>query len=205
MKAVIRAVLLDPEAADNGSAKKLREPVLRLAHWMRAFNAKSASGRFQIRTLNDPLYALAQTPLRAPSVFNFFRPSYTPPNSSLATRGMVSPEMQITAEPSVTGYLNFMQNVIPYGAGTAHDVKADYSVELALATQPPLLVYRIDLLMLGGGMSSTLRNQIISALNAVYYTAPTSANAARLEQSRQYRVYMAILLAMASPEYLAQR
>ncbi|ELX08394.1 hypothetical protein Jab_2c04420 [Janthinobacterium sp. HH01] len=205
MQAVIRAVLLDPEAADTGSAKKLREPVLRMANWMRAFNAKSASGRFQIHITDDPLYALAQSPLRAPSVFNFFRPSYTPPNTSLSMRGLVAPEMQITGEPSVTGYLNFIQYLVPYGAGSLRDVQPDYSAELALTGQPALLVDRINLLLLNGGMTSTLRNQIISAVNSVNIPPPSAAFPTRTDDARRNRVYLAIVLAMASPEYLAQR
>lgn len=205
MRAVIRAVLLDPEAADNGSAKKLREPVLRLANWMRAFNAKSSSGRYHLTITDDPLLALGQTPLRAPSVFNFFRPAYTPPNSSLSAQGLVAPEMQITGEPSVTGYLNYMQWVIPSGAGAGQDIKADYSAELALAAQPAQLLDRVNLLLVGGGMSTTLRNQIISALNTIKLPAATGNNAAQIEAARKNRVYMAIYLTMASPEYLAQR
>ncbi|WP_229212165.1 DUF1800 family protein [Duganella sp. HH105] len=205
MQAVIRAVLLDPEAADTGSAKKLREPVLRLANWLRAFNAKSASGRFQIHVTDDPLYTLAQSPLRAPSVFNFFRPSYTPPNSSLSAQGLVAPEMQITGEPSVTGYLNFIQYVIPSGSGSALDIKPDYSAELALSTQPTQLVDRLNLLLLNGGMSTTLRNQIITAVSAINVPPPSAAFPNRVDDARRNRVYLAIFLAMASPEYLAQR
>lgn len=205
MRAVLRAILLDPEAADNGSAKKLREPILRLTHWMRAFNAKSTSGRFELPGMDDALNGLAQTPLRSPSVFNFFRPSYTPPNTSLSAQGLQAPEMQITGEPSVTGYLNFMQWVIPTGVGVNHDVKADYSAELALAGQPAQLVDRVNLLLLSGAMSTTLRNQILSALNAVYMPKPSSSNAAQIDAGLINRVYLAIYLTMASPEYLAQR
>ncbi|NVD73465.1 DUF1800 domain-containing protein [Duganella sp. BJB1802] len=204
MRAVVRAVLLDPEAADNGSAKKLREPVLRLANWMRAFNAKAASGRFQLPNLDDPLNGLGQTPLRSPSVFNFFRPSYSPPNTTLSARGLVAPEMQITAEPSVTGYLNYMQSIIPRGAGMARDIMGDYRTELALAAQPAQLMDRINLLLTNGAMSSTLRNQIISALNSIGLPAATAGNAATVDAARKNRVYMAIYLTMASPEYLAQ-
>ncbi|GJJ02123.1 hypothetical protein RugamoR64_26610 [Duganella rhizosphaerae] len=205
MRAVIRAVLLAPEAQDTGAAKKLREPVLRLANWMRAFNAKSASGHFQITTTDSVLGALAQTPLRSPSVFNFFRPTYMPPNTSLSAQGLVAPEMQITGEPSVTGYLNFMQEVIPYGVGALGDVKGDYSAEMALAAQPALLLDRLNLLLLSGGMSTTLRNQIISTLNTITLPVANSSNASEVASARKNRVCMAIFLTMASPEYLAQR
>jgi uncharacterized protein (DUF1800 family) len=205
MRAVIRAVLLDPEAADNGSSKKLREPVLRLANWMRAFNATSATGRFPLGALDDPLTGLSQTVLRSPSVFNFYRPQYTPPNTALATANMVAPEMQITGEPSVTGYLNYMQTAIPTGVGGGRDVQANYATELALAPTPDKLVDHLKLLLLDGAMSTTLRNQIIGALNSIVMPKATGTNTTQIDSARKSRVYMAIYLTMASPEYLAQR
>ncbi len=205
MRAVIRAVLLDPEASTTGSAKKLREPVLRLANWMRTFNVKSNSGRFLMPVTDDALIGLGQTPLRAPSVFSFFRPSYTPPNSALSSANMVAPEMQITGEPSVTGYLNYMQAVIPNGAGNNRDIQPDYKAELALVSQPTQLVDRINLLLLGGQMSSTLRNQIVSALNTINIPAVNALNSSTVATATKNRVYLAIYLTMASPEYLAQR
>ena len=197
MKAVIKAVLLDPEArtltpADN-TAGKLREPVLRLANWLRAFHATSSSGRFQMGSLDDPLWELAQTPMRSPSVFNFFRPEYVPPNSSIAAANKFSPEMQITQEMSVTGYLNFMRDAIQNGTGISNDIKADYTAELALAGTPDLLVDRVNLLLMQNQMSSTLRAQILAAINS----NPNNSNI--------NRVYLAIFLTMASPEYLVQK
>jgi uncharacterized protein (DUF1800 family) len=197
MKAVIKAVLLDPEArtftpADN-NAGKLREPVLRLANWLRAFHATSSSGRFQMGNLDDPLYGLAQTPMRSPSVFNFFRPEYVPPNSSIALANKFSPEMQITQEMSVTGYLNFMRDAIQNGTGISNDIKADYTAELALARTPDLLVDRVNLLLMQNQMSSTLRAQILAAINS------------NPNNSDINRVYLAIFLTMASPEYLVQK
>jgi uncharacterized protein (DUF1800 family) len=197
MQAVIKAVLLDSEALtpqpSNNSAGKLREPVIRLAHWMRAFNATSSSGRFQIGNLDDPLFALGQTPMRSPTVFNFFRPEYIPPNTSIAAANLFAPEMQITEETSVVGYLNYMHNAIVNGTGTAHSVKADYTAELALAATPDQLVDRINLLLMQNQMSSTLRSQILAAINS----NPNNTNI--------NRVYLAIFLAMASPEYIVQK
>ena len=205
MRAVIRAVLLDPEAASNGSAKKLREPVLRLANWMRAFNAKSNNGRFLMTQTDDAVNGLGQSPFRSPSVFNFYRPSYTPPNTSLSAASMVAPEMQITGEPSVIGYLNFMQLVVPYGTGVSRDIVPDYSAELALAAQPAQLVDHLALLLMGGEMSSTMRNQLVTAVTALPVPTATASNAQAVTTAKTYRVWLAIYLTMASPEYLAQR
>lgn len=205
MQAVIRAILLDPEAADTGRPKKLREPVLRLSNWLRAFSGTSTSGRFLVSMMDDPLSTIGQTPLRSPSVFNFFRPTYTPPNTTLAAAGMEAPEMQLVSEPSVTGYLNFMRSVIPEGLGTNQDIQANYYKELELIATPEALVDRVKLLLYAGNMSTTLRSQIVSAVSAVPLPRLTATNGPEVLAARKNRVYMTVYLAMASPEYLAQR
>ncbi len=207
MKAVIKAVLLDTEArADvnisDANAGKLREPVLRLANWMRSFGAKSTSSRFLMGNLDDPLNGLGQTPMRAPSVFNYYRPGYLPPNTSLASANLVAPEFQITGETSIVGYLNFMRDVIPNGTGTARDVKADYSNLIPLADTPEKLLDQINLLLMANQMSSALRAQILAASNSVSISA---TNAASADTARKNRVYLSIFLTMASPEYLVQQ
>ncbi|MRW93018.1 DUF1800 family protein [Duganella sp. FT80W] len=205
MKAVIRAILLDSEARSVGSNAKLREPILRLANWLRAFNAKSDSGYFRVQPMEDVLTNLGQTTMRPASVFNFYRPSYTPPNSALASAGMVAPEMQITSEPEVVGYLNFMQYTVQYGFGRYNDIKPDYTTENTLILQPEALVDRINLLLYGGAMSTQLRNQIISAINGVVIEDPRPWNGTVIAKAKRNRVYLAVFLAMAAPEYLVQK
>ncbi|MDN2671610.1 DUF1800 domain-containing protein [Janthinobacterium sp. SUN026] len=209
MQAVIRAVLLDPDAlAPAGSSLrtgKLREPLVRLGNWMRAFHAKDAALQYRIYYLSDPLSGLGQNPMNAPSVFNYFRPSYVPPNSALATAGLVAPEMQITSEPSVTGYLNFMQDAIRGGVAENSAVQADYSAELALADQPAALLDRVNLLLMSGNMSSRLRGKILAAVTSIAIPAASGSNAAQVTTAKTYRVHLAIFLAMASPEYLVQK
>ncbi|UGQ47611.1 DUF1800 domain-containing protein [Massilia endophytica] len=209
MKSVLAAVLLDPEArpaTPSASSGRLREPIVRLANWMRAFDAKSTSGRYLLANLDDPLTGLGQTPLHSPSVFNFYRPNYVPPGGSVAGAGLVAPEMQIASEPSVTGYVNFLQDLVPKGVGRNWDIKATYPTELTLALNPGALVDRINLLVLNGMMSSTLRSQILAAVTAVPQPVPNGATNANLVlQAKMNRVYLAIFLAMASPEYLVSK
>ncbi|MBI3730767.1 MAG: DUF1800 family protein [Burkholderiales bacterium] len=207
MRAVIKAILLDNEARNDttltfANTGKLREPVLRLANWMRAFNVNSTSGRFLLTSTDDPLSGLSETPMRSPTVFNFYRPGYVPPNSGIASAGLVSPEMQITGETSVVGYLNFMRDVIPNGIGSSRDVKADYSSLIALAATPDQLVDQLNLTMMSNQMSSNLRSQILTAANSV--TIPTN-NTANADTAKKNRVYLSIFLTMASPEYLVQK
>jgi uncharacterized protein (DUF1800 family) len=72
LKAVLRAVLLHPEArVFSNTSGKLREPVLRLSAFLRAFPHVSDTGRWRIGNTDSPASSLGQTPLRAPSVFNF--------------------------------------------------------------------------------------------------------------------------------------
>jgi len=205
MRAVIRAILLDPEALDSSKSKKIREPVLRLANLLRAFNTKSASGWYLTWGTSDPNNALAQSVLESSSVFNFYRPSYSPAGSALAAAGMVAPELQITTLPSVVGYLNMTQDVITQGFGQNNDMRLDYSNELALYEQPEQLVERMNMLLLNGTMSTALRTQMVAALNSVVQPVPKSWNGSDVTIAKNNRIYLAIFLAMASPEYIVQK
>jgi uncharacterized protein (DUF1800 family) len=111
MKAVVYAVLMDPEARDEAQAAtpgagKLREPVLRVTAWLRAVEAKSTTGRFLMGQTDDPAASIGRTPIRAPSVFGFFRPGYLPPDTSIAQATLVAPEMRTTHAISVAGWLD---------------------------------------------------------------------------------------------------
>ena len=136
MKAVVRAVLLDPEAradpdAGRLRAGKLREPILRITAWMRAFNVRSISGDWAYYFTGDPVTSIGQTPLQSPSVFNFFRPGYVPPQSEAGRAGLVVPEMQITSETTVASYLNVVESTVGYfGTGFLLDLNTDYAAEM---------------------------------------------------------------------------
>jgi uncharacterized protein (DUF1800 family) len=206
MRAVIRAVLLDAEARNPNltpTTGKVREPVLRFVQWMRAFNVKSADGRFLLGSTSDPASGLAYSPMRSGSVFNFYRPGYIPPNSKVGNAGLVSPESQVTNETSVVGYLNFMRNAISSGVGTAtnniRDIQPDYATELTLADNPGALLDRVDMLIAAGKLSDGTRDQIRNAIASVAIGTANPAN------DRRNRVNLAIFLVMSSPEYLAQK
>ncbi len=204
MKAVIRAVLLDQEARApaSGNNGKLREPAIRLVHWMRSFNATSADGRFLLTTTIDPSTQLSQMPMYAPSVFNFFRPGYIPPNSNVGAAGMFAPEAQIINETSIPGYLNYMRGVITSGIGARTnnvlDIQANYNAELSLANNPDALIDRVALLLTAGNLSATTRATIRAAIASVNIGTTTAA------ADQRNRVNLAIYLLMASPEYIFQ-
>ena len=194
LKAVVRAILLDVEARDDAIAGtategKLREPIMRLTGWARAFAASSPSDAWPIGDTSSSSTRLAQSPGRSQSVFNFFRPGYTPPNSAIASAGLVAPEFQITNEPSVIAYVNYMAALVASGAG---DFKADYSTISALAPDSAGLVDEVDIL-LGAGAERGDQGQHQGAVDSI--PAGSTAN----------RVNTAILLTLAAPEYLVQR
>jgi uncharacterized protein (DUF1800 family) len=195
LKAVLRALLLDDEARSGAAltdakAGKLREPILRLTAWARAFGANSPSDAWAIGNTSDPATRLGQSPLHSPSVFNFFRPGYVPPNSGIGSAALVAPEFQITNESSVVGYLNFMQTVVSAGRG---DTKADYSALLPLADDAVALVAEIDLLLAAGQLGDATRKTISDAVG----TITTGTDAKRLS-----RIYAAVVLVLGAPEFL---
>jgi hypothetical protein len=75
------------------------------------------------------------------------------------------------------------------------------TTEAALAYNPDALLDRVNLLLLGGQMSSTLRSQIEGAVNAI--AVPTGDQTA-INSALQARAQTAIFLTVASPEYTAQ-
>jgi uncharacterized protein (DUF1800 family) len=198
MKAVIRAILLDSEARGDPAsagqnAGKLREPVMRLTGWARAFGATSPSNAWAIGDTSSQANRLGQSKGRSPSVFNFFRPGYTPPNTAIATAGLVAPEFQITNEQTVIAYVNYMQSLIVNGTG---DFRADYGAILALAGDSAALVDEVNLLIAAGQLSSATVSSIRAAVDSIAATGTAGpAN----------RVYTAILLTLASPDYLTFR
>jgi uncharacterized protein (DUF1800 family) len=195
LKAVVKAILLDDEARSSSkltdtSFGKQREPVLRLAAWARATGATSLLDTWNIGNTSDPATRLSQSPLRSGSVFNFFRPGYVPPNSAVGTAGLVAPEFQITNESSVVGYLNYMQGVVKNGAG---DLKSAYTALLPLADTPAALVDELNVVMAAGQLSSATTTLITTAVTAI---------AATTDATRLNRIYAALVLVLAAPEFI---
>ena len=209
MAAVVKAILLDPEARNTAAAMadpnfgKLREPVVRMANWMRAFSAQSASGGWLLATTSSNT-SLSQSALASPSVFNFFRPGYSPPGTKLGNLGYVAPEFQVVDEVSSAGYINTMQSAVGNGVGSAADIKSGYATEIAIANDASALVERMNLLLLNGQMSTTLRTKMTEAVSAVAIPGG-AASQATITAALTNRAKLAIFMAMVSPEYLVQR
>ena len=215
LKAVVKAILLDPEARDPAMMNqptwgKLREPLLRVVNYARAFNAASTSGYYPLDqfTLDH-----GQDPMNAPSVFNFFLPSHSPPGP-ITQLGLVAPEFQIiNASTAITGPNYFWDDAILGGLHTQGAGNANYAVrpnitnELAMivpaaqinqnvpggpAADPDALIRRLDLALTGGTLSPPQFQIIREAL--LRLNPPTW-------QWHRERLRLAVYLIVTSPDF----
>ncbi len=148
------------------------------------------TGKWKISHLSSPNSHLGQSPLRSPSVFNFYEPDYLLPNSDLDVFGATTPELQITNETTVAGYANFIYAKINSGFSAA---KPDYSSKLELANDPDALVTNLDLLLTANQLSAEGKSIIVDAISQMR---------ANTTDQLEKRVKAAILMIMLSPDYL---
>ncbi len=205
MKAVWRAILMDPEARTPGNVRdsqygKAKEPVLRFTTLVRTLGGKSTSLRYRFSDFSNPQNSLGQSPYRAPTVFNFYDPDYVPEGGFQAA-GKFAPELQILTTTTAVGGNNFINNLIYNGqngvGGAAADrVMLDYSTLIPLATRPAVLIERLNFLLLGGKMSLPLRQQVNKAIEAL--PSATLAN-------QTDRVKAAVYLMTMGPEFTVQK
>ncbi len=199
LKAVIRAILTDPMARDVLTGidavqrAKLREPMLRFLQWGRLARLTSSDGAWSIPDLSTA-DRLAQSPMRSPSVFNFFRPGYVPLNSGVSADGFVAPEFQITDESTVVGYANFMLRHLD--GASEMKIVVDYSEWMELATDAVKLVDRLNLMLTARNLASVTVDVIVAAIKTM--PADTSVRLAN-------RVKAAFYLMLTSPDYMIQR
>ncbi len=221
---MFRTILMDDEARNlaaltSTTSGKLREPVLRIAQWARSFKLKPIAGFWKIPTGLTPwdsTLSLSQSPLQAPSVFNFFRPGYVPPSTALAASKATAPEFQIVNESTVNTYITHLQNIVqrgfhnnapsvPYTVDGSiaptyvPTVVPDYSIEIAMAHDTPALVARLNLLLCAGQLSPATLTFITNALAIDRVGVDGNAN------FKQNHVARAILFVMCSTEYLVQK
>jgi uncharacterized protein (DUF1800 family) len=203
--AVVRAILLDPEARSapaTAVAGKLGEPLLRVLRTWRALGARSASGKLNVQNIPG---LIGQGPLQAPSVFNFFSPFYAPPGEIL-DQGLVAPEMQLATEYQsslITNYLFVLgycyntapvQGCPPVPPALAPDIVViDTAPERAVAADADALVSRIADRLAGGAISPALRAEARAQVERV----PAS--------EASLRVAEALFLISTSPELALQR
>ncbi|MEO6995480.1 MAG: DUF1800 family protein [Lacunisphaera sp.] len=219
LAATLRAVLLDPEARSAGSLTdvhfgKLTEPLVRMTRLLRAFplTPRPYAGSGDNRMFLNFVYSMdEQSPLYAPTVFNFFKPGFSEPGL-ISDAGLVSPEFQIfddvTAMLETNRNYSFINSGISVGepVGTGTTMKLDLSEPLAILTAPgrthpdaqAALVDYFNQRLMGGTMSAFLRQKILD----MYTSLGTSYTYTAANELR--RVQIGLYLVMFSPEFNVQ-
>jgi uncharacterized protein (DUF1800 family) len=201
LKAVIRAILLDPEARGNIKTAprygKLREPVQMITNLGRIFPARDYTGENPSDgALASHVTQLGQDPFNSPTVFNYFSPEYIVPGTMI-----LAPEFEILNTGYAVKRTNMLHTLIFEGftanatdslRGTSLNVDEFVPAAQADATGGQL----IDLLnvrMMHGAMTQAQKDTIMTAVQAV----PAS--------NLSLRVRTAAYLIAASSQYQIQR
>ncbi len=196
LQAVIRAILLDPEARDCSwidvmDHGMLREPIVRYTHAVRAFNASNSSGRFY----NWAGYfedEQLQHPMNSPSVFNFFLPDYQP-LGMVADLDLVAPEFQIFNSATSLSYVNLNRAYFNWdyvfddfvgwypdrnNPPAGYQTSLDMSDEEGLITAPygsvfldaeiEELIDRLDIILTHGNLSENTKQVIRDTADGLY-------------------------------------
>jgi len=211
--ATVRAVLLDEEAR-NGHVLypetfgKLREPLLRITHTWRAFHANQTPGANYGLLPDEQSYKtpfdggiynmeriIDQAPLRAPSVFNFFLPDYSPPGV-MRDAGLDGPEFQLFTESATLGIVNLVNSHIQENWREQNQwTSVDLSLEESLAQNTDALLDHLNIVLLSGAMSQPMRTLLTD-----YFAVSDANQVSDLDKARDI-----ISLIVNSPEYLVQK
>jgi len=191
MSAVIRAILMDPEARagdfnPNYNGGHLREPVLYLTNVMQALKymdintGTAKQGAYVgLRNYTSPL---GEIPLRSSSVFNFFSPSYVIPVTTLN-----APEFGLENTASVQLRLALADQLAENQIAGFNGNLTVTSAMGQLAGDPGALANRLGEMFLHGQMPPAMKEMIVDEIS-------------KLTDIGQ-RVRVAVYLVISSSEY----
>lgn len=170
MRAVITAILLDPEARagdtdPTAEGGHLREPVLWMTNVMRGLgytNNDLVAGNDTVANasfISAANYAskLGQVPYQSSSVFNFFPPSYIIPGTTVN-----APEFGMENTANVVIRLS-LANTLVFNSVAGFNVDLTSTGAFGtLATNPGNLVDTMNMIFMHGQMSSQMRTEIVN-------------------------------------------
>jgi len=157
--------------------------------------------------------SLSQSPLRSPTVFNFFYPGYEFPGA-LASAGLTTPEFQLTTASGVAAQMNFIEGGILNNAGNTNGLSSfsggNGSIVLNLAPWMsmnytadagiPTLVSNLNTLLAAGQLSAVAQSNIISYVaNTANFASPTN------QTQMRDRVRAVVHLIASSPDCIIQK
>jgi len=209
MKAVVKAILLDPEARncswiDNPSHGKLIEPMLRCFNVTRQLDLDSEDDIYWNVGWNF-FNATRQLPLASPSVFNFYPPDYVP-NADFTDANLVGPEFKIHNSASAIAFVNEVDywtypqyySVLNTWELGIEGVSLDFEGLKYYAKDSEVLINQLDKLFTRGQLSNETRQLMKEAIDGL-----TASNVG--DEYDQYRVKMALYLILVSPDYAILR
>ena len=200
LKAVIVAILLDPEArcddlltcaaATDPNYGHLREPVLFVTNILRAFNATSNGAN-----VSDKAKNMGQELFYPPTVFNYYRPNYVVPGTAL-----LGPEFTIQNSSGAINHAQFLNPLIGIGSPIS-GTTIDLSGLQALASDPTgaALVDELNNTLMHGTMSTgpgSMREKILQTIAAL----PSATSNDKLKRAR-----WAFYLVASSSQYQIAR
>ncbi|MBL8630162.1 MAG: DUF1800 domain-containing protein [Rhodospirillaceae bacterium] len=156
LKAVVRAILMDPEARNDAATLqggKLKDAIYHITAFSRALNGRITPTNQLTWTFTQ----MAQTPLAPPSVFGFYSPLYR------IKSGIVGPEFQIYTPTESVLRGNALWQMISNPGG---DFAIDLTPFSSVAGDTQKLIDAVDQALLYGRMSPGLRQQIANAVAA---------------------------------------
>ena len=187
MKAVVRAILDDPEArAGDTNASydggHLREPILFITAMIRGLGFTNTDPNASYESLSNYSNNLSERPYRANSVFNFFPPDYVIPGTTLN-----APEFGIENTATTTLRMSLADSIVNNKI-TSFTVDLSNTSSLGvLAANPTNLVSTLSMLFMHSQMPANMQTAIVNAIT------PLTSNAER--------VRVAVYLIITSSQY----
>jgi uncharacterized protein (DUF1800 family) len=200
LKAVVQAILMDPEALNPPTAVSghLTEPVLFIARLLRAFDTTSNSTDFVLSDSYLPSgLQMSQDLFRSGSVFNYYPPVFNIPGV-----GVNGPEFALQSTSTAFARINLVSEVVFKTMPTSTDrptgtwlnfSSSSISQLTAMASSPYKLTAALNALMMHGTMSPTLLGNV----NVLLGSMPTATNLTKIQQ--------AVYFIASSPEYFVER
>jgi len=205
--AVIKAILLDTDSINshtNMQGGKMKEPLLRISQVWRAFDAESPVKYIRFAV---PESFTGQRPLGAPSVFNFYQPTYAP-SGAIQEANLVAPEFNLLNDSTVlTAFDKFAEiadssevgNVDPFFTRSNNlPMTLQLNEAIALADDNNALLDFMNTRLFGGLLSTGLRDIVSAHLDAL----PQQDD---VNSQRELKVEEALILLTVSPEFSIQR
>ena len=207
MKAVVRAVLLDPEA--RGDVKtdpkfgKLREPVQLINNVLRAFNASAfgnpsapSDGVIGSNSTRGDLPNNLDEPVFLPAtVFSYYTPLYEVPGTKL-----FGPAFEILSTSTTLRRANTVNTLVYQGISTNANTPAGTQLNFdsleAIASNPAQMVDALDALLMHNTMGAAMKAQVVNAVNSI----PTTDTGFARKRART-----AVYLVATSQQYQVQR